>query len=135
MKQAVKTFSLKMFTQKEEQLFTKFQKAAVFNGKNPRSVILALVEDWTKENNSTRKLVTETELLDELKENGLKTNKALLIKHRRQGNIDGMWFTNEDGRIVYDLKPVLKFFRGRQGRGAGSWLNRRSQNGNVAKTG
>jgi hypothetical protein len=132
MKQAVRTFNLKMFNSKEEERFTKFQKVATYNGFTPRDVLLSLVDDYLRESTPGIKLATESEVLEEAKRQGLKTNKALLIKHRTAGNLKGMWFSNDDGRIVYNLTPVIKFLKGRKGRGSGTWLNRRKDEGIAA---
>lgn len=132
MKQAKRTFNLKMFTSKEEELFTKFQKVAIFNGHTPREVLLSLVDDYLRSSSPSIRLATETEVLEEAQRQGLKTNKALLIKHRTQGNLEGWWYTNDDGRVVYHLTPVIKFLKSRRGRGAGTWLQRRKDEGLAA---
>lgn len=125
-----KTFPLRMRTTPEVELFTKFQKIVTYQRETARETLLEFVREYVKantprdENGKPIKLASETEVLEAAKKANLDTNKALLIKHRIQGNIDGFWRSNDDGRIVYELEPVIKFLKGRRGKGSGGWLNR-----------
>lgn len=127
-KKSIKTINLKINTSTEEMILNKFKKLGIYHGQNIRELFIVLMKQYNLTHDISRnvKLVTEPELLREAAKKGLNTNKALLIKHRNHGNLDGMWWGNPDGRVVYDLVPVLKFFRGRQGKGAGTWLNRKN---------
>jgi hypothetical protein len=124
MKQPIKTYNLKMLTPKEVQIFSDFKKLTTYKGLATREALLQLVAGFIEIQKVKPKLLTETEMLTLAKAKGLGTTKAILIKHRVKGNLDGFWHSDSDGRIVYEMAPVLKFLKGRSGRGSGGWLNR-----------
>jgi len=125
MREIKKTFNLKMFTDPEVQLFTKFQRIAIYHQETPREVLLEMVRTYVQSHRVKPRLAFEGEVIAAAHKKGLKTNKALLIKYRTDGNLDGMWRANDDGRIVYELDPVLKFLQNRQGPG-GTWREKRN---------
>lgn len=124
MKGSIKTYNLKLQTQKEGQLFNDFKKVTTYHGMTTRDALMKLIAGYTKEARVKVQLATETEVLAAAKAKGLNTTKAILIKHRIRGNLDGFWRADADGRIVYEVKPVLAFLKKRSGRGSGGWLNR-----------
>jgi hypothetical protein len=125
LQQPIKTFNVKIHKESEQEILSQFQKHAIAEEQNVGDLTLILMRDWTKKHRKAgRVLATETEVLEAAEAEGLKTNKALLIKYRMRGHLSAqgvptrnganrMWWTNPDGRVVYDLKKTLTFLRKR----------------------
>jgi hypothetical protein len=120
----IKTYNLKLRSPKESKLFNDFKKVTTYKGLATREALLKLITSYLSVNRVKPKLATETEVLAAARAKGLSTTKAILIKHRVKGNLNGLWYSDTDDRIVYELVPVLAFLKKRSGRGSGGWLNR-----------
>src|SRR6187431_908888 len=111
-RQPIKTFNVKIREESEQEILSQFQKHAVAAEENIGDLTIQLMRDWTKKHRvKGRILATETEVLEAAKQEGLGTNKALLIKYRMRGHLSAddtpkrgtanrMWWTNPDGRVV-----------------------------------
>lgn len=121
-KQSIRTFKVLILSPRESADLDAFQRVAIACGESPRALTLKLQNEWAKKNKKKgRILAYESEVLEAAAKEGLKTNKATIIKYRTGGyltrpngnRLENLWWTNEDGRIVYDLRATLAFLRRR----------------------
>lgn len=132
-KQTVKTFVLKTYTPLERKTLQDFIRNSIYLGQSARENLINMMRGFNDAEDIKEKIATESEMLEYLKKAGLKTTKQVLIKHRQQGHLDGMFNLNGQKRVVYRVLPVVKFFKRRQGKGSGGWLNRvKTKEANVA---
>lgn len=121
MERQTKTFIWSMFGNDLIEIFERFGKLSLVEGKHITTTLSSLIKDHVEKNDIPGTLVDEKELLDELERHGLSVSRVTLRNYRSRLLKDGkpIWFT--DGRnICYHLEDCVHFFRELKGRKSSS---------------
>jgi hypothetical protein len=57
-------------------------------------------------------LVSEKDLMTKLELQGTSVSRSSLYMHRNKGNLDGMFWQDDEERVVYNLEACLKHYKG-----------------------
>jgi hypothetical protein len=111
-----KTYSIEVHDRTAIQQIDEMLKYYVADGKNIVDAMIDYANQFNRKPKRAR-LVTESELLELSKQEGLTTGKSSIVQYRRKGVLKdktGPWvFQNNEHRVVYDLDKMLTFLKER----------------------
>lgn len=117
-KPILKTFSLRVRSEKDVKLLGDFHKVAVKDGKGVQETVLEMMRNFVKFHKpGDVTLVTERELLERSKKLGFTAVHGTIKSYRRDGVLKDdegpFYFSNKDGKIVYVWEKMKAFLKQR----------------------
>lgn len=115
----LKSYVFKITEEDHLEIFQDFQNMVVYKNTTPVAALIELCKDYVKSNlPKNMKIVTESQLREICKKEGLTTSRSSLKKYRDGSLLEDKkskwWHSNEDGNVVYNLNPVLDYLKSRK---------------------
>lgn len=115
-----KTYSIRINNPDEIAAIEYLTKSAILQGKSLAQAIAEYAKSFYIKEYTKSKFtpVTENQLIDRARKEGLTTGKASIVQYRRKGVLqdkDGTkwFFQNDQHKIVYNLEKMLAFLKER----------------------